>query len=272
MKGALWVGVFALFVLLCSVQLALAASYAPTVRGSVQGYGLAGVEPDGDPLYRVVLQNRLPASGNIPAVNLIVSSYLENFKPDTTPVLPDLLHPKQDARNLGGFLQGKALLTDDAGNVLYLGSFLAEAFLDNTNHAVMTLYGSGSAFGGGGSLKGTFTLNKSGTLTGRFQGRLKLSAAAQRQIAANRGKKLRPIQQIIKAVTVVPHYYGTAGNKSSGPPLHTGFGKPAATGGSTHHLSPWTIVAAAGAAVSLLMAGVLFLIERRRAPPAQPAA
>lgn len=240
------------------------SGYAPTLSGSVQGYRLSGVEPDGDPLYQVVLQTRLSASAGTPAVNLIVSSYLENFKPDTTPVLPDLLHPNQTAHNLGGFLQGKALLTDDAGDVLYIGDFLAEAFLDNTNHAAITLFGSHS-YAGGGRLKGMFSIRKSGQLVGSLRGRLTLSLAAQRQIGDHRGVAMRPLQDIIKVVKVVPHYYGAHGVHGSGPALHTGFGgRSQPSSGQARQLSPWTIAAGAGALLSLLLAGALYLIERRR--------
>ncbi|MGH2441930.1 MAG: hypothetical protein ACRDFX_02055 [Chloroflexota bacterium] len=241
-----------------------AGSYSPRMSGSVQGYRLSGVEPDGDPLYQVALRTRLSASGSLPALNVIISSYLENFKPDTTPILPDLLHPAQTAHNLGGFLQGKALLTDDAGNVLYIGNFLAEAFLNNTNHAIITLFGSNTA-AGGGRIKGLFSLNRnrSGGLTGSFQGRLKLSASALSDVARNRGKKMKPIKKIISVVSVVPHYYGTAGKKSSGPPLHTGFATPkVAVSGS--RVSDWTIAAGAGAILALIIAGILFFMEKRQ--------
>ena len=254
-----------------------ATAYASTIAGTVAGYRLAGVEPDGDPLYQVVLKTKLASAAGTPAVNLIVSSYLENFRPDTTPILPDLLHPTQTAHNLGGFLQGKVLLTDDAGNVLYIGSFLAEAFLNNTNHAVMQLFGSGTSYGGSGRLKGTFSLDRSGHLTGRFQGSLKLSAGARRQIARNAGAHLKPLQKIISVVTVTPHYYGTHGVKGSGQPLHTGYGTSGSTSpaagsagaGRTQssggvHISTWTVVAGSGAVISLLLAAVLYIWERRR--------
>lgn len=238
---------------------AVAASFS----GSVQGYRLAGVEPDGDPLYQVVLQNRLAASGGLPAVNLIVSSYLENFRPDTTPVLPDLLHPKQTAQNLGGFLQGKILLTDDSGAVLYLGSFVAEAFLDNSNQTAITLFGS-HTYPGGGSLHGTFSIQNKGTLHGHLSGQLDLSASALRQIHRRQGSKLKPIAQIIKVVTVKPHYYGTTGTGTSSAPLHTGFGTPTSSSGNSRPISPWTIAAGAGAVLCLFLAALLFLLDRRR--------
>lgn len=242
--------------------------YSSSLRGQVAAFRLAGVEPDGDPLDQVVLRTRLSPSGGSLPINLIVSSYLENFKPDTTPILPDLLHPGRTAQNLGGFLQGKALLTDDAGNVLYIGSFLAEAFLDNSNHAVTTFYGSDASSRAVGRLKGTFALNRNGSLSGHLTGTLRLSAAARRQLIAHLGDPMKPLKSIISVVTVRPHYYGTPGKHSSAPPLHTGFGgKSASTpsAGTSRRISPWTIAAGAGTILSLLLAGVLYVIERRRA-------
>jgi hypothetical protein len=242
--------------------------------GSVQGYALSGVEPDGDPLYRVALQSRL-VGGRLPPLNLIISAYLENFKPDTTPVLPDLLHPNQVAKDLGGFLEGKALLTDDAGNILYIGSFLTEAFLDNTNHTVIRFYGgssgasaAGAGYAGGGQIKGHFVFGREANFTGLLQGTLDLPAAAVSDLQRHRGQKMKSLKDIIDAVTVTPHYYGTHGVHSSAPALHTGFGPTGSTTGSSssggRQLSPLTIIAGIGAAVSLLIAVALYIVERRR--------
>lgn len=264
-RSALHVLALVFVLLLAEPVVAATPPYTVSVHGSVQGYRLAGVEPDGDPLYQVVLRMAVPAAGGQPALNLIISSYLENFQPDTTPVLPDLLHPTRDAQNLGGFLQGKALLTDDAGTVLYIGSFLGEAFLDNTNNAVITFSGS-RLYHGGARLAGTFALRHVGQdvrITGRFSGQIVLSSAARRDLRARRGATMRPIKDIIRAVTVVPFYYGKNGVKSSGKPLHTAFrNTPASSGG--RHFSLVTILAGAGAVVALLLAGVLYLVERRQ--------
>jgi hypothetical protein len=235
--------------------------------GSVQGYALSGVEPDGDPLYRVALQSRL-VSTDLPPLRLIISAYLENFKPDTTPVLPDLLHPNQVATNLGGFLEGKALLTDDAGDILYIGSFLTEAFLDNTNHTVIRFYSKSAGYTGGGQIKGTFLFGKQANFSGLLQGPLTLSAAAVTDLRQHRGRKMKPLKDIIDAVSVTPHYYGTRGVHSSAPALHTGFGPGGtATGSSSgggRQLSPVTVIAGIGAVVSLLIAAGLYVAERRR--------
>jgi hypothetical protein len=235
------------------------------MHGIVAGYRLAGIEPDGDPLDQVLLQTRLSPSAGLPVTRLIVSSYLENFKPDTTPILPDLLHPNSTAQNLGGFLQGKALLTDDAGNVLYIGSFLGEAFLDNSNHAVMTLFGTNAGYGGQAKLKGIFRLRKDGSLNGTFTGRIALPAAARRQIMANRGAPMKPLKQIISVVTVRPAaMVGRKTARSVSVPLHTGFGSPTSSASTGMHISTLTIVAAVGAVLSLLMGGFLFWFDHRR--------
>lgn len=243
---------------------ALADAYGGGLSGRVVDYRLSGVEPDGDPIDQVALQTTLAGHGHIPAMHLIISSYLENFQPDTTPVLPDLLHPKRTARNLGGFLEGKAMLTDDAGRILYLGTFLAEAFFDNRNHTVLRLDGQGPARGSFASLRGTFILRKDATLHGALSGTINLPPAARRDLLRARGSRLRPIKQILAAVTVHPApMMGKSTKGNSHVVLHTGYGaahKPT----SGPHLSPLTLAAAAGALLSLLWAGILFWQEQRR--------
>jgi hypothetical protein len=237
-------------------------TYSTQVHGSVAGFRLAGIEPDGDPLDQVILDTTLSAIGRVPRLHLIVDTYLENFQPDTTPILPDLLHPNQTAHNLGGFLQGKALITDNAGDVLYLGSFLAEAFLNNQNHAVMNLAGSGTAYGTGAILKGTFRLHHDGSLSGYFHGQISLTSAALRQVASHASARMRPIKSIISTVTVQPHaMVGRSVTKSSGVPLHTGFGRPA-----THSTSQSMITVAAAAGVGFFLLASLVLYLRKRTP------
>lgn len=236
------------------------SGYVTPVRGTVSGFRLAGIEPDGDPLDQVILNTTISPSGSVPGMHLIVDTYLENFQPDTTPILPDLLHPNQTAHNLGGFLQGKALITDNAGDVLYLGSFLAEAFLNNDNHAVMTLIGSGAAYGAHARLQGTFTLRHNGSLSGRFREQVTVPAAARAQIAAHRRAHMRPIKAIVATVNVQPHaMVGRATTKASGVPLHTGFSRP-----SAHRPSrpPWSLIAGGGAVFFFLASIVLYVRER----------
>jgi hypothetical protein len=167
------------------------------------------------------------------------------------------------------------LLTDDAGQVLYIGSFLAEAFLDGSNHAVMSFDGQGAAKGASGALKGSFRLHKDGTLAGPFTGHIELPLAARRQLLQHQGAKMRPLQEILDQVTVKPSAMrGRATTPSTSVPLHTGFGQPKSklpysapqSTSSSRHLSPLTIVAGIGAILSFLIAGILFWLERRRAP------
>lgn len=256
-----------------------AATYTPAVSGKVVGYRLAGIEPDGDPINQTVLQTKLAASGSLPAVNLIIDSYLENFKPDTTPILPDLLHKNRKAQNLGGFLSGKALLTDDAGNIVAAGGFLGEAFLDNSNHVVIA-FDRSSPGGVAGSLKGAFVLHgggKLGMLNGSFSGTLHLPAKVLSQIRKHRGAHMKSITAIISAVTVRPHAMMGRSTTSSTVPLHTGFNQKAKAPITTpspvlrqtgKSISPWTIAAAIGAVISFLMAGVLFWTGRKGKAPA----
>jgi hypothetical protein len=251
--------------------------YATAVHGVVAGYRLAGVEPDGDPLYQAVLKTALAPSSRLPRLNLIVDAYMEQFKPDTTPILPDFLHRNRQATNLGGFLQGKLLLTDDAGNVISIGSFVAEAFLDNSNSAIMTLYRTKSGYGAAGQIQGRFVLAKQGqnvAVNGHFTGRLSLSESARRQVLANLGKHMKPVDKIISQVSVTPHaMVGRATAKSRSVPLHTGFSgtpnkspirTPARPNTSRTHISAVTIAAAVGAILSFLIAAVLFWRGRKQ--------
>ena len=258
--------------LLCGLVLLVQPAFAATIAvhritGEVRAHRLAGIEPDGDPLNQVVLVNTLHASG-LPAMHLIINSYMENFKPDTTPLLPDLLNPNKQAMNLGGFLQGKALLTDDRGDVLYVGSFLAEAFLDNSNHTVMRLQGTGAARGGRAVLRGTFRLRagqSTVTLSGQVTGPIVLPSAARTQIDRHRGETMRSLQQILQLVTVRPApMLGRATTGSTGAPLHTGFGASLAQAqGTRRRITPLTIVAASGAVICLILGGYLYWSEKR---------
>lgn len=236
----------------------------PALTGTVGGFRLSGVEPDGDPLYQVALDTTLGPSAGIPRLHLIVSSYMENFKPDTTPILPDLLHPKETAQNLGGFLQGKALVTDDSGAALYHALFTAEAFLDNSNHVVLTLQGVNAARGGSGTLRGSFLLQNGGTLRGTLTGSITLPAAARAQIARHHGASMPQLKALIDSMSVTPHpMVGTSsGTASSAPPLKTGFGQQPASP-SQRHISPLTIASGAAAVLFFLLAGILWWRQRQ---------
>lgn len=249
-----------------------ASGYHSTLTGSVAAFRLAGVEPDGDPLDQVLLQTTLAPSGRTPRLHLIVDAYLENFSPDTTPILPDLLHNNRTAQNLGGFLQGKALITDDAGDLVANGSFLAEAFLDNSNQAVASLDGVGASAGSHITLKGHFTLRKGGSIAGSMTGAVALTPGALKQIAGHRGAPMRPLKQILNGLSVKPHPMVGKSTRGKSAPYKTGFGSGS---GSTstptdrphRTLSPLTIVAGAGAILSFLSAAVLWWWQRRTAAP-----
>jgi hypothetical protein len=84
---------------------------------------------------------------------------------------------------------------------------------------------------------------------------------------------MRPLKQIISAVTVRPApMKGRATKGSTGVPLHTGYPTPQPTAvaappsptGTARQISPLTIVAAVGAVLAFLLAGVLFWSERKR--------
>jgi len=124
---------------------ARAASPAPSgdpasLHGRVVTFARNGYEPDGDPVDRVIIAARLHDRGHIPVTlpdtTLVLSTYLENFQTVNVPILPDLLQKDVTATSLGGFMQGKAALVDDAGHVRYKGGVLAETFFDNTVHMV----------------------------------------------------------------------------------------------------------------------------------------
>lgn len=201
---------------------ASATPYRTEMRGDAAAFRLSGIEPDGDPIDQVILRTRLGGNPALPDSHLIIDAYLENFQPDTTPILPDLLHPSKKAINLGGFLEGKALLTDDAGNVILIGSFLAEAFFNNSNHTVMRLFGrEGSAL----SVRGIFRLRRDGSIHGSLSGFVHLAGHIRRDFVNNRGAAMRPLKDIIKTVTVRPApMRGRATRGTPGTPLHTGFG------------------------------------------------
>jgi len=124
---------------------ARAASPAPaggpaSLHGRVVTFARNGYEPDGDPVDRVIIAARLHDRRRVPVTlpdtTLVLSTYLENFQTATVPILPDLLQKDVTATSLGGFIQGKAALVDDAGHVRYKGGVLAETFFDNTVHMV----------------------------------------------------------------------------------------------------------------------------------------
>ena len=213
-----------LMVALCSVAsivtpgAAAAAPYAPSLHGKVVKFGLSGFEPDFDPIYRVIISATLHdgRKGGLPDAMLVLSAYLENFQPDTTPMLPDLLHPNQTATSLGGFLTGKAALVNAAGHIVYRGSLLAETFLDNSAHVVLDLDDVKAPAAGSPALRlrGVFTLRKDLTLRGwlRAVGRPALPALAAPRAPAPSW------QTIERSLSVpLPRMMGTAGHSQHAP-------------------------------------------------------
>jgi len=195
---------------------AAAAPYAPSLHGKVVKFGLSGFEPDFDPIDRVIIAATLHdgRQHGLPDAMLVLSAYLENFQPDTTPVLPDLLHPDQTATSLGGFLTGKAALVNAAGHVVYRGGLLAEVFLDNSVHLVLDLDDVGHPAAPPLRLHGVFTLHKDLTLRGGLHaaGRPALPALAAPRAPAPSW------QTVERGLSVpLPRMMGTAGGSQHAP-------------------------------------------------------
>jgi hypothetical protein len=162
------------------------ASYALAFSGSAVGFDVSGFEPDFDPLYKVTisgnLRDRRPPGQALPDARLVLIAYLEVFQPDTTPVLPDLLHPNQVATNLAGFLSGKAALVNVGGKVVYRGSLLAEVFQNSTEHLIVDLYPVGN--GPSVRIQGAVALHKGGAEDGTLRA---LTPFAHTALAVPRG-------------------------------------------------------------------------------------
>ncbi len=193
---------------------------APTLAGRVVTFSLSGIEPDFDPIDRVIIAARLhdphPVASALPDMTLVLSTYLENFQPKTTPLLPDVLRPDRTATALGGFIQGKAALVDGAGRVRYRGSILAEVFLDNTVHAIVDLDPQGLPTAAPLRLMGVFTLHQDLTLAGALR---PTRAIAPAEAAALRVAHPGPVswQAVVAGMRVrFPQMVGTGGGAPSG--------------------------------------------------------
>lgn len=237
------------------------------LSGTVVKYGLSGFEPDFDPIDRIVISSTLhdkrPASVALPDSQLVLSAYLENFQPDTTPVLPDLLHPNQTATSLGGFMQGKVALVNAAGHLGYKGSLLAEVFLDNSVHIVIDVQPSGAAASAPTlRLAGLFTLYKVGsafTVRGALHSARSLTARESASLRVPRGQPVS-WQSIVSGLTVhPPHMMGTAGTPHpTMTPVSTQSGAPIQSGSVR-------MIALAGMVIALAI--VILLLWRQRAVP-----
>jgi hypothetical protein len=218
------------------------ASYTLSLTGTAVNFELSGLEPDFDPLYRVIidatLHDRRPTGLALPDARLILSAYLEVFQPDTTPVLPDLLHPDQVATDLGGFLQGKAVLLNRGGQIVYRGSLLAEIFADSTEHLVVDLM---PAISGKGvqpvRLQGVVTLHRGGAENATLRALQPLARAA---LDVPKGKE-PSWKTVIDGISVHrPAMMGTGG---------TAAGRaPAKSAAPAHRAAPKTAPAECGAA------------------------
>jgi hypothetical protein len=196
-------------------------SYMLAFAGNAVSFDVSGFEPDFDPLYKVTisgtLRDRRPADRAFPAAMLVLSAYLEVFQPDTTPVLPDLLHPGQVANNLAGFLSGKAALVNVGGRIVYQGSLLAEVFQNSTEHLILDLTPLGS--GASVRLTGAVTLHKGGAENATLH---TLTPLARTALAVPRGP-LPTWQMVVASISVRrPAMMGTAA-----PPGQQAPGKPA---------------------------------------------
>lgn len=122
-------------------------SYTPTISGQAVQFGLGGFEPDMDPIYHMtvsaILHDPRTVVKAVPDVMLVLSTYIEVFQPDTTPLLPDILHPTQIASALTAFISGKSTLVNAARQVIYKGTFLSEVFTNNQEHVIVDLFAPG---------------------------------------------------------------------------------------------------------------------------------
>jgi hypothetical protein len=192
-------------------------SYALSFKGKAVNFDLSGLEPDFDPIYKLTvtgaLHDRRTGTPALPDATLILSAYLEVFKPDTTPVLPDLLHPNQVAENLAGFISGKAALANIGGHVVYRGSLLGEIFQDNSEHLVIDL--DPLAKGSSVRLQGIIALKRGGDEGGTLRA---LSPLARSALDVPRGPTIS-WQDVVGGLNVrKPPMMGTAGSATGRPP------------------------------------------------------
>jgi hypothetical protein len=195
-----------------------------SLHGMVVSFDLSGMEPDFDPIYKLTVSARLhdlrPAGQALPDATLVLSTYLEAFQPDTTPLLPDLLHPAQPASDLGGFLTGKSALVNTGGKVVYHGSILAELFTDSTEHIIVDLYADGAGANAAATrLQGVINLHKGGAEDGTLRALTPLAHAA---LAVAHGPQ-PSWQAVIGSLEVPPPaMLGTVGNTAAKRPPSAG--------------------------------------------------
>lgn len=256
------------------------------MSGAVVTFTLSGYQPDFDPIDRVIISAHLRSASSksptVPDTLVVLYLYLENFQPTTTPLLPDLLHPNQQAQNLGGFLSGKASFVDASGRELYRGGVLAEVFLDNSVHMIVDVFRpADEASGRSQRLTSTFTLYRNLSVKGTLNAKSMLSLGK----ASNGAAHFPSWQTIVSRLTVKkPAQYGltdkrllppTPGLTGSGPLR----GAPTALAGAASGPASTTSRQAAddappaaliiGGALIVVVAGlVAFLLLRRSREPA----
>ncbi|MGH2410229.1 MAG: hypothetical protein ACRDGS_07680 [Chloroflexota bacterium] len=190
-----------------------APAYTLTLTGTAVNFNLSGLEPDFDPIYKLTvsakLRDRRARALDLPDATLILSAYLEVFQPDTTPILPDLLHPNQVANNLAGFLSGAAALVNIGGQIVYRGSLVGEIFQDSTESLVVDLEPISPAGDARPTrLQGSILLHKGGGESGTLQALTALSRVA---LAVPHGT-LPTWQAVVAGMSVhTPTMMGTAG-------------------------------------------------------------
>lgn len=259
---------------------ATAGTYALAFSGSAVNFDLSGMEPDFDPIYKLVVSGTLHdlrAAGHaLPDATLVLSAYLEAFQPDTTPILPDLLHPNQTATDLGGFLTGKAALVNRGGHTVYRGDLLSEIFADSTEHLIVDLYRVGAPPDAAAiRLQGVVTLKKGGGESATLRALSPLAPAALRVAPGSRPSW----QSVIAGMTVkVPTMMGTGGTPGQTKPGTT-VAPVDSLGGTNTSSGSGTqpfILPLLGAGMLAIVAGlVLGWRDRRRAqrpPPSDSSA
>ena len=211
-----------------------AKSTALSYAGKPVDFELTGLEPDFDPIYKLIVSIKLhdlrAGKSALPDATLILSAYLEVFQPDTTPVLPDLLHPNKQAGDLAGFLSGAAAIVNTGGQLVYKGSLLAEVFQDSTEHLIIDLDPLDAKSGWGSvRLQGPIVLHKGGRETGTLEA---LQPFARAALVVSHGHA-PTWQAVISSLTVhIPAMMGTAGTPGATAPATPataprGLGSPA---------------------------------------------
>ncbi len=257
-----------------------AGSFSGRFTGSVIYYSPAGFEPDFDLIDRVIFETRV-TSKSLPPMTLILDAYLENFQVDTTPVLPDLIHPKTLlSSSLGGFFSGKAIIVGAGNKPLFVGAMLAEAFIQprGVQHMILVqMLGHGSATGGKAQLNSVFTASKKFHISGSLYGTLKMPQAAV--VALRHGSSRLTAKQVLKDFQVQkPAQRGTSGTGTrtkgycfQGHCTNQGTGKgskPGSTGTGSHPSSgsgrpAWITVLGIGLiALAFVLLGVFFLLPK----------